>query len=384
MRLKSYFAGSVEGAMRAARQELGEDAMLINSRPSPPDMRHLGGYEVVFATMNKAPARPAEPVPEKPGPSARSGPRDLASEISEIRRQMERMSVALERANIRTPGCFHPWIEEVYAELLLASLEPDLAFSIARGLDGRSLALNPDQTRETVLAELSRHFSVSPTLGRGAAGGRRIAALIGPPGGGKTTALAKLAVQYGVAARRPTEILSIDTQRVGAGEQLRAFAAILGVGLRTFETVGALSQALDQSGRSELILIDTPGLGPADMAHSAELACFLRTHPEMDAHLVLSCSTQSSDLTRIADRFAGFGPSKLLFTRLDETQAYGSIVNQASRLGLPVSFLTAGQRIPDDLEAAARNRILDLVLRAGAGESGASWTPAAAQFSAGR
>lgn len=382
MRLKSYFAGSVESAMRAARQELGEDAMLMNSRPSPPEMRHLGGYEVVFATMGKAPAS-SFPQGGSPPRTATIDPprasRDLTAEVALMRRELERMSLALERANTRTPGCFHPWIEEVYAELVQASLDPDIAFAIARRLDARSLALNPDDTREALLAEISQHFSVAPSLGKGQGGARKIAAFIGPPGVGKTTALVKLAVQQGVAARRPTQILSVDTQRVGGSEQLRTFSTILGVALQIFQTVGALGQALEQSGRHQLTLIDTPGLGNAEMAQNADLARFLEAQPEVDTHLVLSCSMQSTDLTRVADRFAAFGPAKLLFTRLDETQSYGSIVTQAFRMGLPVSFLTTGQRIPDDLEAASRNRIVELVLRAGAREPRGTWTNPAAR-----
>ncbi len=101
-----------------------------------------------------------------------------------------------------------------------------------------------------------------------------MAALVGPSGSGKTTTLVKLAVQYGLAGRRPVLLLSVDTYRIAAATQLRSFAAILGVGIQVLETVGALAQAIEENRGKELILIDTPGFGPADMEPTADWRSF--------------------------------------------------------------------------------------------------------------
>jgi flagellar biosynthesis protein FlhF len=108
--------------------------------------------------------------------------------------------------------------------------------------------------------------------------------------------------------------------------------------------------------------VDTPGLARADMEDAEELAQFLATHPEMDTHLVVPASMRSADLDRIIDRYAIFAPRKLLFTRLDETSRFGALVNQANRRSLPLSFFTAGQQIPEDLEPAEKSRLVDLIL----------------------
>jgi len=123
-----------------------------------------------------------------------------------------------------------------------------------------------------------------------------------------------------------------------------------------------LAQALEEHRHKDLILIDTPGIGPNEIDHSLDLALYLSTHPEVDTHLVLTATTKSADLARAADRFEIFGIRKLVFTRLDETEVFGSILTLAARTGKPVSFLSAGQQIPDDLEPAGRERIVDLLL----------------------
>ena len=185
-------------------------------------------------------------------------------------------------------------------------------------------------------------------------------AIVGPPGSGKTATLVKLAIQYGISLRKSTQILSLDTFRVGAGEQLRAYAAILGVGFQALPTPLALGPALDEHRQKRMILIDTPGLGPRDL-EADEWSKALAGHPEMDTHLALNASTKPSDLCAAVERYRAFGPGKLIFTRLDETSRYGAIVSESSKRGLPISFLCSGQRIPDDLEPATRRKLVDLI-----------------------
>jgi flagellar biosynthesis protein FlhF len=209
--------------------------------------------------------------------------------------------------------------------------------------------------------ELESRITAEPLLGRGEVR-PRIVALVGPPGAGKTTTLVKLAVNYGVAARRPALLLSMDTYRVAAADQLRSYAAILGVGFQVLETVAALAQAIEEHRGKDLLLIDTPGFGFGDMDHAGALARFLAGRSDVDAQLVLSSSMKSADLTRVVDAFEVFRPQRLLFTRLDETGSFGPILNEAARTRKPLSFFGTGQRIPEDLETASRSRVSELVL----------------------
>jgi flagellar biosynthesis protein FlhF len=377
MRLKSYFAGTVESAICLARQEMGEDAMLVNSRKSQPEARHLGAYEVVFAAAQEpsreAAARAAALTPRKHEEAAAAQP--LAGEMAEMRRQLAKLSGLVSRSSVRgerrLPIANNAAVDDLDHALAANEVEPGLASAILRDLEGLGPSALAAEVLQAFRKGLYQRFQVSAELspwsfetsaGPGANASRIVAALVGPPGVGKTTMLAKLAVRYGISGRRSTQILSYDGHRVAPSEQLRSYAAILGVGFEAIETVSGLAQSIKEHARKELILIDTPGYSTEDFELSNELTRFLSTYPHVDIHLVLSCGAKSSDISRMVDRYNIFGPAKLLFTRLDETYSYGAILNESARTGLAVSFLGTGTRVPDDLEPATKDRIVDLLL----------------------
>ncbi len=376
MRLKSYFSGTVEAAMALARREMGDDAMLVHSRPSQPEARHLGAYEVVFGTYGEAaggahdPQEAEEPRQERPGPQpvpsgievvsrAEASPQEdaLAQQVNQLRREMERMLESLVRQNSSAPLQLEPprlvpepqresREDTIYQWLVEQELDPALAREAAQG------------------KPLEETFEVNAVLGRDSAGSaskRAIVALIGPPGAGKTTTLAKLAARYGLGGRKRAHILSSDVLRIGAAEQLRTLASLLGIGFGVAETPVELDRMIEEQYNKDLILIDTPGLGNADMEDARELAQMIGSDPEIDTHLVLPASMKADDLARQVDLFREFRPRKLIFTRMDETVRYGSLVNLAARTRLEVSFLARGQRIPDDLEIATRESLVKML-----------------------
>lgn len=351
MRLKSFFAGNVASALSQARQELGPEAMLIHSRKAAPEARHLGECEVVVAAAQAS------------GAQAEACPADLSSEVADLRREVERMAAAVARSSLLTSARNLPStaLARVFSALVSAELDAELAHDLVSRLRAAAVPEKRDQLRRALAVELESRFRVDSQLGRSPEG-PRVVALVGPAGCGKTMTLVKLAVQFGLTARRPTQLISMDNFRTAAAEQLRAFATILGVGFQSLETAGALAQAIEEHRHKDLVLIDTPGHGPRDLDGSAELARFLATHPAVDTHLVLTASMKSADLSHAVDRFEIFQPRKLLFTKLDETETFGPIVNEAARTGKALSFLANGQQIPEDLKPATAKRIVELVL----------------------
>jgi flagellar biosynthesis protein FlhF len=128
--------------------------------------------------------------------------------------------------------------------------------------------------------------------------------------------------------------------------------------------VTALAQTIEENRGKDLILIDTSGFGLSEMDNAGPLAHFLSTRKDIDTQLVLPASMKPSDMTRIADAYDIFSPQRLLFTKLDETGSFGAILSEAARTGKPLSFFTSGQTIPEDLEIASRERVVELVLGA--------------------
>ncbi len=376
MRIKSYYANSVEDGMAMARAELGPDAMLVNSRRTSPEARNLGEYEVVIVTDLAAAAEVASlpaALPPSGGPARRPAGGQLAVEVAQLKRELEEMRRALTRtAFVASQWRASPDASDAYAALAASELAPDLAREIVSAAEARlapppnAKAPRPERIdgaplQRAVAEELESRIRVEPLLGRSEAQSR-IVALVGPPGGGKTSTLVKLAVNYGLAGRRPVLLLSADTYRVAAAEQLRSFATILGVGFQVVETVVALAQAIEENRGKELILIDTPGLATGDVADFGALAQFLSTRSDIDTQMVVSSSMKSADLSRVVDSFEAFRPQRLIFTKLDETGSFGPIFNESVRTGKPLSFFATGQRIPEDLEAASRGRLAELIL----------------------
>jgi flagellar biosynthesis protein FlhF len=376
MRLKSYFSRTVEQAMALAAQELGPEAMLLNSRKAPPEARHLGEYEVIFAT--DVPGEESSPPPSDAVPPQIASPdgERLAKDMAELKKELEGMRRAVTRSIMPAQLVGAPQdLSDAYAALIAGDVPPDLAREIVERAEARLSQARPKRGQRPVgaafdralMEELESRFTANPALGVGESR-PSIVALVGPPGAGKSTTLVKLAVNYGLASRRPVVLFSMDTYRVAAADQLRCFAGILGVGCQVLETVAGLAQAIEENRGKELILIDTPGFGFQDMDSASGLAQFLSTRGDIDTHLVVSASMKSADLSRVVDGFEIFRPQYLLFTKLDETISFGPLLAEAARTGKPVSFFTTGQRIPEDIEAATRGRLIELVLMGGRGE----------------
>jgi len=374
MKMKSYFAPTVEDAMEQARREMGPEALLINSRKAPPEAQGLGEYEVVFAVV---PERTGSGGTSQLSNSVRSeiaAEDPVVRELTRLRKQVEEMGSALTGINAHASSWAVPAPE--FAEIFSRLIENDFSIEVAKRivkqaharLDSdpaswlrRKMPFDIQSIERAVRLELENLICVDPSLGI-SEGKANVVALVGPPGSGKTTTLVKLAVRYGLACSHPVHLISADTRRITAAEQLRIYATIIGAGFDAVETTRSLQQTIEAHRENGLILVDTQGYGEKEMDEAAEMAQFLTQQPGVEVHMVAPASMRSADLSRTLDRFEIFSPAKLIFTHVDETSSFGAMVSESSRTGRPVSFLTTGQQIPEDLEPATASRLLEPVL----------------------
>jgi flagellar biosynthesis protein FlhF len=204
-----------------------------------------------------------------------------------------------------------------------------------------------------------------------AANGTKYVALVGPTGVGKTTTIAKLAAHFKLRENKRVGMITIDTYRIAAVEQLRAYADILRVPLEIVLTPAEMTAALERMADMDLVLIDTSGRSQRDVNRIGELKSFLDAARQaggegsdgaLEVHLVLSCTGHPAQLVDVAEKFASLGVRRVVFTKLDEAVGLGVILNVIRKLNLQLSYLTTGQDVPDDIEVGHRRRIAELVL----------------------
>jgi flagellar biosynthesis protein FlhF len=369
MRIKSYFANSVQEAMEQARAELGAEAMLMNSKKTDPELRHLGAYEVVFGLAGGAdgPARTSDK--QVVGAAARIPQDALLDEIAELKRQIESVqrSVSRQRAHMRLRGLESwPELERAYEQLLASDFSEELAQDLVQTAAermreeqgrGQRVPIAGGGVEAVVAAEIERRLLISPGIEERQPG-FKAALFAGPPGCGKTSLLVKVAIAGGIQQGLPVHIVSADTVRVGASEQLAAYARIMGAGFQALHTFSSLGQVLAERRQNALVLIDTAGCGAADGEEIRELAGFLRREPQVEVHLVMPASLRQAVVARTFERFEILRPAKLDFTHFDEADRPGAVLDTALRSCIPVSFVSRGQSIPEDLADASRRLLL--------------------------
>jgi len=209
--------------------------------------------------------------------------------------------------------------------------------------------------------KLEGWYSRTPTL-RAApapwgADGRRTVALVGPTGVGKTTAIAKIAARALLETRFKVGLITVDTYRVGASDQLARYGKIMGVPTYVARDRAALADAIDRTREADLVLIDTAGRSDAEsLAAQMKL---VQSAPNVQLHLVLSLATGARELGAVARRYRGFGAERVIFTKLDESEGPGGSLSALGVVGRPVSCLCDGQRVPEDIHAVTESDLCE-------------------------
>jgi flagellar biosynthesis GTPase FlhF len=361
MTKKSYYANSVASALALAKRDHGEETLLLGASQSPEAYRELGAYEVVVAVEEQGGPEAAQIVSSASAPGQeRAHWSRVARDLDEVRGELRRLSLSLgEPPAGGSVALRHPaasgWIEH----LIEAGLSYELADGWIRGAE--ALMTGPGEEdcawMEALARTIEGQVSFSGTKSLTAGHGKALA-VAGPAGAGKTSLLAKLAFRCACERKASLAIVSVDNLRVAASETWRAYAAILDVPFELAGTPSAMEDALKRNAKKDLILIDTPGFGLDEADCATVWAGFWRAHPAIETHLVLNAQAGTADLMGAVQRWAPFQPSRLAFTRLDETANLGSVLAVAARTQLPMSFYSAGQQVPESLYEADAASIL--------------------------
>jgi len=256
-------------------------------------------------------------------------------------------------ASVNTPLDDNGW--NLFVKLLTDSeVKPDIAKRLVSSISGN---FSDAEFENKLAAALGSQFPVSGPL-KLKKGQPLVVAFVGPTGSGKTTTLAKLAAHCCLSKSKKISIITADTYRIAAIEQIRTFAEIVKVGLQVVFSPDEVGAALAECEGSDVIFVDTAGRSQRNKEHMEELRVLLETLRPDETHLVLSATTKDSALSEMVRNYSSIRANRLLFTKLDETAKLGNIFNAVSEAGIPVSYFTTGQSVPDDIELAQAGKFV--------------------------
>ena len=317
-------------------------------RPRPPVQ------EPVARPPRQQPAREAAREADPPLPGC-----DLHGELAELRAMVHGLSSRLPAADPATL-LHRPYVEP---EFTAAPTDPAVSYLVGFGLSRETAQVVARFTRDTIAragslsgadlngifqAAIARLFTTAELLPAPAGRQQRIS-LIGPTGVGKTTTLAKIAARALSRHNLRVGLVTIDTYRVAAVEQLKVYAEIMRVPLEVVLTPEAFQRALERFADRDLVLVDTAGRSPRNQADLDELAAFLRPELGLENHLLLPATAREQELETIIRRFAILPAHRLVFSKIDECGQLGVLLNVHYNHDTPISCLTNGQRVPEDL-----------------------------------
>ena len=396
MKIKTFYAKTMAEGLRQVKAELGNDALLLSTKEIQNRSgvgSGISGYEVVAAidapdeqdlvSLHQAsrsrlsyepPARQEAASEDGTGTEAVVYTRNSIrqSTTAPASGKARRRKASSKPACSRTKDALVPESKPAFSDAASAALFSDLVSSgvqewLARKLltDSRKfLAPKQRRTRATLMRSVVRAAEtlISSAPSDDGLPEKRIVVFVGPTGVGKTTSIAKLAARLALQKRKKIVLMTLDGYRIGAVEQLRTYAGLMGIPFRFVNDIADLPKAIKEQGQRDFILIDTAGRAPRDLDAMKDLADFMNGSCDVERHLVLSATTKASDLKEIVERFEVCKPDRLLFTKLDETSSLGSVLNELVRSGKTLSYYSDGQRVPEDLHAAPKEQIVDMVL----------------------
>jgi flagellar biosynthesis protein FlhF len=411
MDIKTYRAKTMRDALELVRRELGPQAAVLHTREvnNGPLRRLVFGrkYEVAASAVVNVPSRlPEEMQEQASGFGGTDNPvcqfeasegdgqdcpsygyltpdtghltpvddyrarylddfrRQVAGQLDELHAMVEKLceQAASAPAHDLPEALFH-----VFTNLIEAEVDESTAREWIDQLRNEGMPRSLDdasQVMSRVADYLESEISVSGPITIDA-NKCRVVALVGPTGVGKTTTIAKLAANYRLREKRRVGLITVDTYRVAAVEQLRTYADIIDLPMEVVATPREMREAVARMSHLDLVLMDTAGRSPRDEVKIQELKSMLAEAEPDEVHLVLSSTAGAKSLISTAERFADVGTTAVLLTKTDEAHSLGHLVSLVRSVPLAVSYLTDGQNVPDDIQVARSGEMATMLLGMG-------------------
>ncbi|MEM6314790.1 MAG: hypothetical protein AAF743_11920, partial [Planctomycetota bacterium] len=338
--------------------------------PTPqPGMPAAGHSEVLAALAKKSLADLMPATPNTPGTELLNTPvanqaslRSINKEVGDLK-TMVRDLVKLQHDAARPD--LPASLFDSYLRLIEGEVADELADRIVTDIKAKATPqqlADAESVRKLLADKITGLVPTTGPIRRHKQGAPTVIALVGPTGVGKTTTVAKLAANLQLMQHMRVGLLTVDTYRIAAVDQLRKFSEIIEARLAVAHTAEEIPAALAKLGDCDFILLDTAGRSPKDEMHLRELETCLRIAKPDEVHLVMSANQGRASAEMVAEKFGRMRPDSVIFTKLDEAAQLGVVLTVAQKLGKALSYVTFGQNVPNDIEVGCARRLARAIL----------------------
>jgi flagellar biosynthesis protein FlhF len=376
MQIKRFEAKDMTTALKLIKKELGPEAVILSARSLKVENRILGsiktaGVEVTAATdtyhmpaaSNSNPYAGEPPVGDH---SVQLTPARKKIFMHAVQNRIKSFAQRREPANsVKDHGMQNNVVlADIFQYLLSQGVKRNVANELAEVVK-KEFQTNRSDFKDKIIPKITavikekRNMPMQPLRTKSEP---KVLAFIGPTGVGKTTAIAKLAARQAIQHNKKVALITIDSCRIAAAEELKVYGKAIGIPVTIAATPSALTAAINDYGHCDIILVDTPGINAENSSEVDDLNSYLKAIRSVDIHLLLSAGAKETDLFNTIERLSTVNAHYLIFTKLDESTTFGNLVNLLIQTQLPLSFLTSGRQVPDSITTGSVGEIVKYLL----------------------
>lgn len=381
MQVKRYEVSGISEALAKIKEDMGPDAIILSAKKV--NTMGKSGIEVMAARDEKV-KLPGENIANSlPIESSRftENHEDIyklfRGEIAELKeiirsaqkekslnRELEELKETMDKffdiLGARKGRANQNINQKAYYQLLACGFTRASACSILEAINPQISSMT--QLNDEIVLKIIEEYVIKTMPNNRSREEKRIKAYVGATGVGKTTTLAKLAARYSLMRKMKVGLVTIDTFRIAATEQLRTYAKIMGIRMEVASSKESFQKSLQLLSDKDIILIDTPGRSRVDEGHVNILDTVLQ-NTNIETNLLISTTASEDNLRDVVTKYSSYDYDNLIITKIDESRRFGIFYDVINKAQKPVSYLTCGQNVPQDIEEVTPQRMANLIMR---------------------
>ncbi len=363
MRIKKVIADNYSEALDRVKNELGESALVLSTRSikfnKDQDADRCSTLVEITAALDEDAQRESAVAGEKGSEDKEHFFENPGEDLRQLRSMV--VSLLSQTDKARSLGLQETQLP-IYQKLLDQGVDDRLVSRLFESFNKKEQGKGGDLfISESGIADRMKSAMQCGGAIPMASEGPKVVALVGPTGAGKTTTIAKLAARFALQQKKRVGLISLDTYRMGALEQLEAYGDLMRVPVVLAADRNDFAEAIREFQDMDIVLVDTMGKSHRDEDYCQQLNNIFQAVPQIEIHLVQSATSQESVVSACFKQFSPLGIDRVLFTKLDEAVNFGLLFNCSIRHRIPFSYLTDGQRVPEDIEVATPEKVIRLI-----------------------